>query len=123
MDDKIETFFNYLLDTEATSDIAFDENIHENNELFDSRYLNIWESLVNQKIQQVYVDTIVSTLNNVSSSEESESDDSEEEGEELEEEEDDDGNGGDEEKEEFFKEKKKDVENKIFRRIIVSIIS
>jgi len=78
MDDKIENFFNYLLDNEATSEVVFNENIHENNELFDSIYLNIWESLVNQKIQELYLNTNVSTLNNVPTSEESESDESEE---------------------------------------------
>jgi hypothetical protein len=102
MNDKIESFLNYLLDTEATSEIAFNENIHENNELFHSRYLNIWELLVNHKLQQVYPNAIVSTLNNVVSSQKSESDDSEEE---------------------LSDEDKKDEDNKIFRRVNVSIIS
>ncbi len=85
------------MDTEATSETAFNENIHENNELFHSRYLNVWKLLVNHKLQQMYPNAIVSTLNNVASGQKSESDDSEEE--------------------------LSDEDNKIFRRINVSIIS
>lgn len=76
MTDNIETFFNYLLDTEATSEITFNEIIHKNNELFHSRYLKIWETLVNRKLQQLHPNSIVPTLNNVASSQKSEINDS-----------------------------------------------
>ncbi|CAF0753138.1 unnamed protein product [Rotaria sordida] len=79
MNENIENFLNYLLDTEATSEIAFNENIHKNNELFHSRYLKDWEFLVNHKLQQVHPDIFVSTLSNVDSGQKSESNDSEEE--------------------------------------------
>jgi hypothetical protein len=74
MDNDVETFLNYLLDTETTSEIAFNENIHKNNELFDLRYLKDWELSINRKLQQVHHNVIVSTLNKVDGDHKSESD-------------------------------------------------
>ncbi|CAF3527387.1 unnamed protein product [Rotaria sordida] len=73
MNNQIETFINYLLDTETTSEISFIENDHKKNELFQLHYIKDWEHMVLRKLQQVHRNGITSTLNNVDSSQKSES--------------------------------------------------
>jgi hypothetical protein len=79
MSNQIQTFIDYLLDTETTSEIAFIENIQKNNELFQLRYFKDWELSVLRKLQQVHRNTIITALNNVESGKKSEGDTSEEE--------------------------------------------
>ncbi|CAF2850851.1 unnamed protein product [Rotaria sp. Silwood2] len=78
MNNQIETFINYLLDTETTSEIAFIENIHKKNELFQLQYLKDWEHMVLRKLQQVHRNGITSTLKTIDSSQKAESETSEE---------------------------------------------
>jgi hypothetical protein len=79
MNNQIQTFIDYLLDSETTSEIAFIENIHKNNEFFQLRYFKDWELTIFRKLQQVHRNTIVTTLNNVDNGQKSESDASDEE--------------------------------------------
>jgi len=79
MNNQIQDFLNYLLDTETTSEIAFIETIHKNNELFQIRHLKDWEHTVFCKLQQVHRNTIISPLNNVDNGQRSESENSEDE--------------------------------------------
>ncbi|CAF1144509.1 unnamed protein product [Rotaria sordida] len=74
MENDVETFLNYLLDTETTSEITFNENIHKNNELFDLRYLQDWKISVDRKLDQVHHNIIASTSDKVDGSQKSESD-------------------------------------------------
>ncbi|UJR27241.1 hypothetical protein I4U23_008536 [Adineta vaga] len=65
MNNQLETFIDYLLDTETTSEIVFIENISKYPELFQVHYLKDWELTILRKIQQVHRYAIVSTSNNV----------------------------------------------------------
>ncbi|CAF1166012.1 unnamed protein product [Adineta steineri] len=80
MNNQIETYINYLLDTKTTSEIAFIENIQKNNELFHIRYLEDWKATVLCNLQQVHRNGVKATLNNVDNGHEVESDTSEDEG-------------------------------------------
>ncbi|CAF0759137.1 unnamed protein product [Adineta steineri] len=51
MSDRIQKFVDYLLDTETTSNIVFNQDIKKNNELFHLRYRNDFEQVVNEKLQ------------------------------------------------------------------------
>lgn len=64
MNNQIQNFLNYLLDSETTSEIAFIETIQKNNELFQLRHLKDWEQTVFAKIQQLHRTPIISTLLN-----------------------------------------------------------
>ncbi len=46
MNQKIETFLTYLLDTETTSEVTFFETICKHDELFEADYLNNWKSAI-----------------------------------------------------------------------------
>jgi hypothetical protein len=72
MNNQIQNFLNYLLDTETTSERAFIETIQNNNELFQLRYLKDWEHTVFCKLQQVHRNAIISPLNNVDNGQKSE---------------------------------------------------
>jgi len=74
MNNQLESFIDYLLDTETTSETAFIENIQKNNELFQLRYLKDWEHTVLRKLQEVHRNTNTSTLNSVGNGQKSESD-------------------------------------------------
>lgn len=52
MTNQIGTFIEFLLDTETTSEISFSQAILENDELYDKRYQNSFERVINQKLQQ-----------------------------------------------------------------------
>lgn len=65
MNNQIETFLNYLLDTETTSEMAFYENISKSSDLFHIRYLKDWEQTVLRIIQQVHRFASVSTSSHV----------------------------------------------------------
>lgn len=71
MNNQIENFTNYLLDTETTSEIVFIENIHKNDELFQLHYLKDWELMVLRKLEQVHRNGVRHTLTNVDSSQNS----------------------------------------------------
>ncbi len=79
MNNQIQNFLNYLLDSETTSEIAFIENIHKNNELFQLRHLKDWELTVLSQLQHVHRNTIISPLNNIDNGQKSESENSENE--------------------------------------------
>lgn len=64
MNNQIETFFNYLLDTETTSEIVFIDNVQKNTEYFQGHYFKDWERLVLRKLQQVHRNDNTSTLKN-----------------------------------------------------------
>jgi hypothetical protein len=78
MNNQLESFIDYLLDTETTSETAFIENIQKNNELFQLRYLKDWEHTVLRKLQEVHRNTNTPILNNVDNGQKSESDTSDE---------------------------------------------
>jgi hypothetical protein len=79
MNNQIQNFLNYLLDSETTSEIAFIETIQKNNELFQSRHLKDWEQTVFRNLLQVHRNTNVSPLNNGGNGQKSESGSSEDE--------------------------------------------
>ena len=72
MNNQIETFLNYLLDTETTSAMMFHENISKSSDLFHVRYLKDWEQTVLRTIQQVHRFASVSTSNDVDNGQNSE---------------------------------------------------
>ncbi|CAF0862885.1 unnamed protein product [Adineta ricciae] len=72
MNNQIETFLNYLLDTESTSEMTFYENISKSSDLFHIRYLKDWEQTVLRTIQQVHRFANVSTSSHVDNGQNSE---------------------------------------------------
>jgi hypothetical protein len=52
MNNQIETFIDFLLDTETTSEISFSQAILKNHELYHQRYQSNFDKVVNQKFQQ-----------------------------------------------------------------------
>lgn len=52
MNNQIETFIDFLLDTETTSDILFSQTILEKDELYHKRYQINFEKIINKKLQQ-----------------------------------------------------------------------
>jgi hypothetical protein len=52
MGDRIRSFLEYLLDTETTSEVVFYEKLHENKELFETRFRSAYESTINVKFDQ-----------------------------------------------------------------------
>ena len=52
MNNQIQTFIEFLLDTETTSEVSFSEAILEKNEFYHKRHRSIFEKIVDQKIQQ-----------------------------------------------------------------------
>jgi hypothetical protein len=79
MNNQIQNFLNYLLDSETTSEIAFIETIQKNNELYQSRHLKDWEQTVFRNLQQVHRNTHISPLNNGGNNQKSDSENSEDE--------------------------------------------
>ena len=52
MNNKIQAFIDFLLDTETTTEISFSNAISEsNNHFYDERYRSIFEEIINQKLQ------------------------------------------------------------------------
>ncbi len=76
MNNQIQNFLNYLLDTETTSEIAFIDNIQKKNELFQSRHLKDWELTVFSKLSQLHRNTILSPLNHGDNEQKSENESS-----------------------------------------------
>jgi hypothetical protein len=52
INNQIETFIEFLLDTETTSEISFIQAISEKDDLYHERYQTSFEKIVNQKLQQ-----------------------------------------------------------------------
>lgn len=52
MESEIQTFIEFLLDTEATSEVSFDEAMSEKKQLYDKRYKSVFGKIVEQKLQQ-----------------------------------------------------------------------
>lgn len=48
----INTFIEYLLDTQTTSDVSFNEAIARNETLYHRRYLSVYQRILDQKFQQ-----------------------------------------------------------------------
>jgi hypothetical protein len=87
MNNQIQNFLTYLLDSVTTSETAFIETIQNNNDLFQSRRLKDWEQTVFRNLQQVHQNANISPLkneddehksNSESSDDETSSDDEEE---------------------------------------------
>ena len=52
MDNQIQTFLDFLLDTETTSEVAFSQAIIKQDALYQARYRSIYEKLVDGKLQE-----------------------------------------------------------------------
>ena len=48
----MNTFIDFLLDTETTSDVLFNETIVNKTTYYDRRYLSNYEKIVDRKLQQ-----------------------------------------------------------------------
>jgi hypothetical protein len=113
MNNQLESFIDYLLDTETTSETAFIENIQKNNELFQLRYLKDWEHTVLRKLQEVHRNTNTSILNSVGNGQKSESDSSDD---------DEDSSTTSSDEEEENKDKKSDLNEQVNIQINYSLL-
>jgi hypothetical protein len=113
MNNQLESFIDYLLDTETTSETAFIENIQKNNELFQLRYLKDWEHTVLRKLQEVHRNTNTSILSSVGNGQKSESDSSDD---------DEDSSTTSSEEEEENKDKKSDLNEQVNIQINYSLL-
>jgi hypothetical protein len=52
MNDPVRTFINYLLDTETTSEISFNDDFLSKDILCQEKYLPHFEKLINDKLTQ-----------------------------------------------------------------------
>ena len=52
MNKQINTFIEFLLDTQATSDVLFNETISKDTIFFERQYLLIYQKIVDRKLQQ-----------------------------------------------------------------------
>jgi len=48
---EIETFINFLLDTETTSEIVFNEKLTDNKDFYQEKYRSIFETIIDKKFQ------------------------------------------------------------------------
>ncbi|CAF1539414.1 unnamed protein product [Didymodactylos carnosus] len=56
MKSLIQEHLNYLLDSEITSDVVFQQFIdlnNEQNEIFQVKYINIFEDVINEKLKKL----------------------------------------------------------------------
>lgn len=52
MTDSINTFVEYLLDTQTTSDVLFNDTIHKEQTFYNRQYLSNYEEILYRKLQQ-----------------------------------------------------------------------